>query len=83
MALQKLSTCLLEFNSEATIENLQSELMNLAIHWEKLKQSHLVPYRTKTFSDTSEEKSDENEMKVVFKEFSFCKNYVICCYKIL
>ena len=40
--------------------------MNLAIHWGKLKQSHLVPYRTKTFSDTSEEKLEENEMKVVF-----------------
>ena len=49
----------------------------------KLKQSHLDPYRTKTFSDSSEEISDENEMNVAFKECSSCKNCVICCYKIL
>ena len=41
MALQELSTCLLGFNSEATMKNLLSELKNLAAHWDKLKQSHL------------------------------------------
>ena len=83
MALQKLSTCLLGFNSEATIENLHSEFKKLAIHWDKLKQSHLDPYRTKTFRDSSEEISDGNEMNVAFKECSSCKNCVIYCYKIL
>ena len=36
-----------------------------------------------TFSDTSEEMSDENEMNVAFKECLSYKNCVICCYKIL
>ena len=83
MALQKLSTCFLGFNSEATMENLQSELKNLAAHRDKLKQLHLEPYRSKAFSETSEEISDENEINFVIKECSSCRNCVICCFKIL
>lgn len=80
-ALQNLSTCLLKFDSRATVNNLQSELKSFAGQWERLKTSHVDDYRTRTAKDRSEEWDEESE--IVTKSCDSCKNCPLCCYQIL
>ncbi|KAJ4935422.1 hypothetical protein JOQ06_016955, partial [Pogonophryne albipinna] len=47
-ALKDLSNCLIRFDSRATVENLQSELIGLAGQWDRLKASHVEEYKTRT-----------------------------------
>lgn len=54
-ALQNLSTCLLKFDSRATVNNLQSELKSFAGQWDKLKASHVDEYKARTAEDGSAE----------------------------
>jgi len=80
-ALKDLSNCLIRFDSRATVENLQSELIGLAGQWDRLKASHVEEYKTRTVEDGSEGKEEETE--IVHKSCSSCKNCPLCCYEIL
>ncbi|KAJ8270536.1 hypothetical protein GJAV_G00116060 [Gymnothorax javanicus] len=80
-ALQNLNTCLLKFDSRATVNNLQSELKSFAGQWDRLKASHVDEYKTRTAEDGSEEGQEESE--IVTKSCGSCKNCPLCCYQIL
>ena len=80
IALHMLSKCLIKFDSRATVENLQLELKNLAKHWDKLKRKPLEAYFTKETADTLE---GDEELDIVTKKCTFCKNCSLCCYHIL
>ncbi|GLV33262.1 hypothetical protein CBL_08430 [Carabus blaptoides fortunei] len=56
--LEELSKLLLKFDETATGENLRTELRNLALHWEKLKNSELEDYKI-IKEDNSNEDNDE------------------------
>ena len=79
-ALQNLSTCLLKFDSRATVNNLQSELKSFAGQWDRLKALHVDEYKTRTAEDGSEEGEEESE--IVTKSCGSCKNCPLCCYQI-
>ncbi|KAL6485944.1 hypothetical protein MHYP_G00053360 [Metynnis hypsauchen] len=80
-ALQDLSRCLIKFDSSATVENLQSELKSLASQWERLKQSPLEEYATRTVEEGPD--GNKEEMKMINKSCASCKNCPLCCYQIL
>ena len=80
IALHMLSKCLIKFDSRATVENLQLELKSLAKHWDKLKRKPLEAYFTKETADTLE---GDEELDIVTKKCTFCKNCSLCCYHIL
>lgn len=80
-ALQTLSTCLLKFDSRATVNNLQSELKSFAGQWDRLKASHVDEYKTRTADDGSAECEEESE--IVTKSCDSCKNCPLYCYQIL
>lgn len=81
----EISKCLLTYGERATVEALQAELIILAQHWDRLKQTQLDQYNTRATSDESGEGSndpDEN-VELVSKSCSTCKNCPICCYLLL
>nr|XP_054590119.1 52 kDa repressor of the inhibitor of the protein kinase-like [Nothobranchius furzeri] len=80
-ALQNLSTHLLKFDSSATVNNLQSELICFAGQWERLKTSLVDDYRTRTAKDRSEELEEDSD--IVTKSCKSCKDCPLCCYQIL
>ena len=64
-ALEDISKCLIPFDEDATIENLQPELCSLALHWDTMKNSPLSEYTTReSQSLTSEEEEDNQEQKM-------------------
>lgn len=79
-ALQNLSTCLLKFDSRATVNNLQSELKSFAGQWDRLKTSHMDEYKTRTAEGGS---AEGGECEIVTKSCDSCKNCPLCCYQIL
>ncbi|KAF7652495.1 hypothetical protein LDENG_00096040 [Lucifuga dentata] len=79
-ALQDLSKSLVRFDSRATVENLQSELKSLAGQWNRLKESPLNEYKSRTVEDKS---GGEEEVEIVNKSCSSCKECPLCCYQIL
>ncbi|KAJ8346852.1 hypothetical protein SKAU_G00282530 [Synaphobranchus kaupii] len=79
-ALQELSKCLLKFDSRATVANLQSELTSLAEQWNRLKRSCFDEYTTRTMEDGPE---GDDEVEMVNKSCSSCKDCSVCCYRIL
>lgn len=81
----EISKCLLTYGERATVEALQAELIILAQHWDRLKQTPLDQCNTRATSDESGEGSndpDEN-VELVSKSCSTCKNCPICCYLLL
>lgn len=80
-ALQDLSRWLIKFDSSATVENLQSELKSLASQWERLKQSPLEEYSSRTVEEGPD--GNKEEMKIINKSCASCKNCPQCCYQIL
>lgn len=86
--LNELSKLLLKFDETAIGENLRIELRNLALHWEKLKNSDLEDYKIIREDHSNEDNNDftletEEEVSLKCETRSACKNCVICCYKIL
>lgn len=82
-ALQNTSEFLLLLNEDATIEDLQSELTHLAMHWDSLKKSPLNKYTVKVsaLDDASEmEEEEDREIHLVSKKCAACKNCALCCY---
>ena len=71
---------MIKFDSRAAVENLQLELKSLAKHWDKLKRKPLEAYFTKETADTLE---GDEELDIVTKKCTFCKNCSLCCYHIL
>ena len=61
--------------------NLQSELISLAGQWKRLKTSVFEEYTSKTTEDGPEGAEDEVEM--VYKKCSSCKDGALCCYGVL
>lgn len=87
-ALEDISKCLIPFDEDATIENLQSELCSLALHWDTIKKSPLSEYTTReSQSLTSEEEEDNQEdmeeIDLVSKRCTACRNCAVCCYFLL
>ena len=80
---------LLKFNETATGENLRTELRNLALNWEKLKNSELEHYKIIKENNTNEDndkltlEKEEEEMCLACEIRHACKNCAICCYKML
>ncbi|GLV34065.1 hypothetical protein CBL_05085 [Carabus blaptoides fortunei] len=66
--LEELSKLLLKFDETATGENLRTELRNLALHWEKLKNTELEDYKI-IKEDHSNEDNDELTLE---KEEEMC-----------
>jgi len=89
-AMQNLSNCLLKFDSRATADTLQAELLSLSRQWERLKLSTLKEYQVRTYTvdDASEGSGDEDTHDVegpelVNKNVCMCKNCAICVYLVL
>ena len=80
-ALKELSKCLLRFDSQATVDNLQCELGSLALQWKRLKSSGLEEYMNRTVEDGPE--GNENEVEIKNKCCSSCKECPLCCYQML
>ncbi|KAL0994134.1 hypothetical protein UPYG_G00118150, partial [Umbra pygmaea] len=70
-ALEDLSKCLVKFDSRATVDNLQSELKSLAGQWDKLKESPLDEYATRTVEDGPDGK--EEDVEIINKSCASCK----------
>ena len=66
------------FNNKATVDNLQCELKNLAREWDRRKASPLEEYMSRTA-----DKNDEEEVEILHKSCTSCKNCPLCCYQIL
>ncbi|KAI2646688.1 Zinc finger MYM-type protein 1 [Labeo rohita] len=80
-ALEDLSKCLVKFDDRATVDNLQYELKSLAGQWDKLKESPLDEYVTRTVEDGPDGK--EEDMESINKICASCKDCSLCCYQIL
>lgn len=80
-ALEDLSKCLVKFDDRATVDNLQYELKSLAGQWDKLKESPLDEYVTRTVEDGPDGK--EEDMEIINKSCASCKDCPLCCYQIL
>ena len=80
-ALKNLSMCLLKFDSRATVNALQSELKSFAAQWDRLKESHVDEYRTRTAEEASAE--FEEDGGIVTKICNSCKDCPLCCYQVL
>ncbi|RXN16717.1 zinc finger MYM-type 1-like protein [Labeo rohita] len=80
-ALEDLSKCLVKFDDRATVDNLQYELKSLAGQWDKLKESPLDEYVTRTVEDGPDGK--EEDMEIINKSCASCKHCPLCCYQIL
>lgn len=81
-ALENLSSQLLKFNAQATKQNLQMELVNLAKNWNRLKQGLTEEYEnSKTCLDVEENANLDNEQEqsisLVCKR---CKDCAVCVY---
>ncbi|XDV21827.1 hypothetical protein PO909_026847 [Leuciscus waleckii] len=86
-AMKELSKCLLQFDERASLETLQDELISLAQHWERLKQSLMENYniRGAASNDEAGEGSEvpDESVEFVSRSCSTCKNCPICCYLLL
>ncbi|KAI2646611.1 GMP reductase [Labeo rohita] len=86
-AMKELSKCLLQFDERASLETLQAELISLAQHWERLKQSLMENYniRGAASNDEAGEGSEvpNESVEFVSRSCSKCKNCPICCYLLL
>ena len=80
-ALKNLSMCLLKFDSRATVNELQSELKSFAAQWDRLKESHVDEYKTRTAEEASAE--FEEDGGIVTKICNSCKDCPLCCYQVL
>uniref|UniRef100_A0A3B3S3W6 HAT C-terminal dimerisation domain-containing protein n=1 Tax=Paramormyrops kingsleyae TaxID=1676925 RepID=A0A3B3S3W6_9TELE len=80
-ALEDLSKCLAKVDDRATVDNLQYELKSLAGQWDKLKESPLDEYVTRTVEDGPDGK--EEDMEIINKSCASCKDCPLCCYQIL
>ncbi|KAL0149200.1 hypothetical protein M9458_055434 [Cirrhinus mrigala] len=80
-ALEDPSKCLVKFDDRATVDNLQYELKSLAGQWDKLKESPLDEYVTRTVEDGPDGK--EEDMEIINKSCASCKDCPLCCYQIL
>ena len=72
---------LLPFDDRATVANLQNELIGLAGQWKRLKTSVFEEYTSNTTEDGPE--SAEDEVEMVYKKCSSCKDCALCCYRVL
>lgn len=79
--LEQLSNCLLPFDDRATVANLQGELIGLAGQWKRLKTSVFKENTSKTTEDGPG--GAEDELEIVYKKCSSCKDFTQCCYCVL
>ena len=78
---------MLKFDETATGENLLTELRNLALHREKLRNSELEDYKIIKENNSNEDNNEltlekEEEMCLACETRRAFKNNVLCCYKI-
>ncbi len=89
--MQDISKCLLPFDEDATVENLQSELSVGATHWDTLKKSPLSEYKVRLCQpvvsemeeDGSQMEMEQEEVDLVSKRCATCKNCALCCFLLL
>lgn len=72
---------MLPFDDRATVANLQCELIGLAGQWKRLKTSVFDEYTSKTSEDGPS--GAEDEVELVYKKCSSCKDCALCCYRVL
>ncbi len=90
-ALQDISKCLLPFDEDVTVENLQSQLSVRATHWDTLKKSPLSEYKVRLCQpvvsemeeDGSQMEMEQQEVDLVSKRCATCKNCALYCFLLL
>lgn len=74
-------------DNSVTKENLQSELINFANSWDKLKNSAIDEYTIQNVNETTSSDEDDDgvdeEEDFVTAKCKSCKNCAVCCYKVL
>lgn len=79
-AFQKLSSILIQFNTEATQQNIISEFNQFRSSWKILKENIVESFNK---VNEHEDSTDDEAENIAISSCKACKNCPICCYNIL